>query len=744
MPDGVQIVEETVEVEVVPLERRLCQAVQVIRRTEGLGFWDDVRNGVHLRRHAGSYEASDLILFLMACFASGSGDNIKGFAKETADSGPGLAALVGRNRWMGQSSVSRALSAVCDDSLQELVEVMRGMWPRASALQKLSALGHRDAFDQSWQVFHYDGSVVPVRQRQLPRGDDLPTPKRRSEVIAARGYPGRKRAEAIVQRTLTQEAHSTWWVTCSVEPGNGDAQAMATVGAGEAAAHTGDASQRPRAIFVADGGSGGWAPLRAAIEAGLYGLVRCSRYDWLDLSDVRKRLYDPGWFAVTDSRSGPLRSAKELGIWQDASGHLFRVIVSRFAVVEAQTERCGAGREIDGWHYELFLCDAPAEAWPAQETVTLYYDRCGQENRFSMLNRRHHLGRIFNFRPQGQALAILVALIVWNVEVLLGAESLGHWDEDHPDLGPTPRNDIPVSPPVPPTDPAAAAAETLDGADHSCEPEPTVASAITVEASCSACEPEATAKETLDGVESDESSSETSGRSAHSTIEEAISARMQDWLSHHPGWTAPGPTLVCPAGTPMTSSLIGSTDSSITIRFRAPASACRCCPSFGGCTTSVKPRHFRKDFHMRVPFEGVTKEDLARLAFNRRNTVFAPGSRTVVPNIKEAPHPQVSSFQTGRYACRMSRLSVGELLRLHDESSSGLRYGIEVQVASAVHALLPSAIAPTPAQRQRRRKTFAERLAWNDLPAGSTVRLLTIRPKQNTRLSNKNSELEAA
>jgi hypothetical protein len=742
MPCGVRIVEEAVEVDVVPLEQRLSRAVKVIRRLEGLCLWHELRCGVHLRRRAGSYEALDLVLFLAACFSSGSGDDFKDFAKETASNGRELAALIGRDRWMGQSAVSRALSAVCDECLEELAAVMRGLWPQALALHSLSALGHRDAFDRPWQVFHYDGSVVPVRQRQLPQGDDMPAPRRSSATIAARGYPGRKRAEAVVQRTLTQEAHSTWWIAASVEPGNGDAHAMATVGAGEAAAYTAEESPRARAVFVADGGGGGWAPLRAAIEAGLYGLVRCSNYHWLDDRDVRKRVYEPGWFAVPDSRSGPSRSAKELGIWRDTSGHLFRVIVSRFAAAEAKTERGGAGREIDGWHYELYLFDAPADAWPAHETVRLYYDRCGQENRFAMLNRRYHLDRIFSFHKQGQALATLVGLMVWNVEVLLGAEALGSWDENHPDLEPTPRNDIPVPPPAPGVDsPDGAAADaTASSEGHSCEPEAMANGSIAAEATPSAAEPDATANGTTDGAGPIESTSEP-GSSTHTTLVQAISRKMQDWLTTHPGWAVDETTLVCPGGTPMTSSLIDSTDTSVVIRFRSPARACRGCSLRGRCTSSANAPNFRKEIQLRAEALRVNAEDLAELRFYRRS---ATPTSSISPNLDGTLQSAVSAIDRGPYACRMSRLSVGELLRLYDKSSSRSLYAIEVQRPAGARSPLPPAITPTPARRQRRRKTFAERLAWNDLPPGSTVRLLTVRIRRSVAETTEVHVKEAA
>ena len=80
MTDEVRVVEEDVQVEAVPLEPGLCQATKVIRRLKELGFWKRLRSSVHLRRRAGSYEALDLVLFLVAYFASGSG---KAFSRAT-------------------------------------------------------------------------------------------------------------------------------------------------------------------------------------------------------------------------------------------------------------------------------------------------------------------------------------------------------------------------------------------------------------------------------------------------------------------------------------------------------------------------------------------------------------------------------------------------------------------------------------------------------------------------------------
>ena len=401
-----------------------------------------------------------------------------------------------------------------------------------------------------------------------------------------------------------------------------------------------------------------------------------------------------------------------MGIWQDTSGHLFRIVVSRFAAAEAITNRGGSGHEIQGWHYELFLTDVPADAWPAQEVVRLYYDRCGQENRFAMLNHRYNLGRIFSFHKPGQALATLVALLVWNVEVLLGAEALEPWDEEHPDLRPKPRNDIPVPPP----EPGVEKTDAEDTAPSSEEQfsEPGATTIVATEADSS------TASDL-------ELTTEPSVPSNIEAIEQALSLKRQDWITKHPGWTEHSSTLVCPAGTLLTSSLLDSNDTSISIRFRAPASACCGCSLRGDCASSVKTLGFRKEIQLRAKVVRVTDEDLAALTFYRRVVSIAPPRIAATTNGAEALQCAVRFFHPGPYACRMARLCIGELLCLHDESSLHSKYAIKVQIPKETPAPLPPAIAPTPAQRQRRRKTFAERIAWNDLPSGSTVRLLIIR-----------------
>jgi hypothetical protein len=68
----------------------------------------------------------------------------------------------------------------------------------------------------------------------------------------------------------------------------------------------------------------------------------------------------------------------------------------------------------------LYATDLPAEAWPAAETVELYYGRGGQENRFAQEDRELELDRIFSYNLPGQELATVIALCLWNWRTMVG------------------------------------------------------------------------------------------------------------------------------------------------------------------------------------------------------------------------------------------------------------------------------------------------------------------------------------
>ncbi len=134
------------------------------------------------------------------------------------------------------------------------------------------------------------------------------------------------------------------------------------------------------------------------------------------------------WHDVADSRSGPRRQATELGrflVGRDDTGAavVSRLVVSRFACPDG--DKHGAGMVKDGFHYEVFATDLDAGAWPAADTVTLYYGRCGQESQFGQAIRRLRPGDVFCFDLCGQRLATALLMWVSNLRMTRAAAFVG-------------------------------------------------------------------------------------------------------------------------------------------------------------------------------------------------------------------------------------------------------------------------------------------------------------------------------
>jgi len=136
---------------------------------------------------------------------------------------------------------------------------------------------------------------------------------------------------------------------------------------------------------------------------------------------------------VPDSLSGPRREAAELGSLRLTAKELrlgeselpslqSRIVISRFAAGESKR---GVGIVRGPWQYELFGTSVPQERWPAAETVTAYYGRCAQENRFFQEDTQLGLDRIFSYHLPGQHLASAMGLFCWNVRLALGAKCFG-------------------------------------------------------------------------------------------------------------------------------------------------------------------------------------------------------------------------------------------------------------------------------------------------------------------------------
>jgi hypothetical protein len=97
------------------------------------------------------------------------------------------------------------------------------------------------------------------------------------------------------------------------------------------------------------------------------------------------------------------------------------VIVSRFKPHDEDKSR-GAGKLIDGWHYEMYVTDLECQAWPAAEAVALYYGRSGCENYYAQMNREMGLNRLFCYEPAGQLLVTALGRWLFGEQARWGAK----------------------------------------------------------------------------------------------------------------------------------------------------------------------------------------------------------------------------------------------------------------------------------------------------------------------------------
>ena len=243
------------------------------------------------------------------------------------------------------------------------------------------------------------------------------------------------------------------WLQAGIEPGNCAMPAALEV-AGHACAQAVTAAgiAPQRSLMRIDGAGGSAVALDPIAKRGIHHLVRLKSYGIFRLRAVQQLLAVGTWQWVADSGSEPRRQALDIGSWQlgadesqtDAPVVPTRLVVSRYAA----DRKHGAGVLIEGWLYELFGTSLDVSAWPAAETVELYYGRAAVENRFAQEARELHLHHVFSYKPAGQRLAVLVGMWLWNLRTVLGSRAVGP-------LGavPTPparvTQDVVAPPPVP-------------------------------------------------------------------------------------------------------------------------------------------------------------------------------------------------------------------------------------------------------------------------------------------------------
>lgn len=707
------------------------------------GLLQQLSQDCRLPRTSG-YQMLDLLSFFLAYFSSGRNCGISEFCRETHKFGQHLAAIGERKRWPTQSSISGMLSDVTEELVQKLNALLLGIGSDDSQLELHASTGYRDTCGDTWHVFHWDPTVTPLRQRALPHGSDLPEPTRYGQRLAAPGYSGRKRGELQLSRATLQHSGSALWRECIVKSGNISVETALPV----SMKTVNDWAQRhalspQKCVVCIDGVGQGWSQVRIGTGSPVCFLTRLGRLDVLEEPQARQRMASEKWERVSDSCSGPVRYAMDIGELERGDDWKARLVVSRFKSQDGIKH--GAGKVMDGWQYELYATDVPISAFGAPEVVTLYYGRNGLENRFHAEDCELGLDRVLSYCLEGQWLTQVVGLWVWNQSIILGAKCEQGLSCELPKQTPRAREEmkLPIHELPKQEEPVANEMTEAKGEGPGDSAEPVCAVLST--------------ESPLPGDE--QRSQEGSNPQQECKLSQESTVQWLNlpgrWptgtalpsLEDRPGWSwsqmPQGSAPTCSQGTTLRFHGLRPLRSGKTVLRYRGTQGCASCPIRRRCFGSKALKFIKElSFALQTPLEEAkpssdAPEALARPVESRMGAKSTDGQ---TQNVRLKPVPEVSP----------GALELCPPLML----PAVFRKRLNVLCGEAeltVELDLPPPPVPAPtwlakdcAARQRRRKTWAERLAWNALPEAAEVTVTLAESDPKGRLRSLQSELPIA
>jgi len=642
------------------------------------------------------YGMLDLVAFFLALSCGYSAGGIRGFGTQVKGCSRRLAAIAGRCSLMTSASVSRALCAA--DRIADMDAQVAWLLREGASVKQLvraAVVQTRDAWGQQWMVLDFDPKVGPQRQRALPEGEELPPARRRAAPLCAPGYPGRHRAETQVSTAVLSHVGAGLFVQATVHAGNTPfAQALGMACDAGAALADHCEMERSRTLIRFDG-AGGHAKAMAEVAArGLHFLTRQAHLALLSEPEIVAHLAQATWTPVADAKSGPRREATELGqyeVGRDSQGNAVspRMVVSRFACPDGVKH--GAGTVRDGWHYEVFATSLAASAWPAADTVALYYGRCGQENQFAQAIKHIRLGEVFCYDLAGQRLATALMMWVNNLRLVRAAAQVG-------DLGPLPVQQERTTQ----TEPSARSCR----GEAAQQPQP--------ELSQPGPEPEPEPEPALEPAPEPE----PEPKREPEPTSEPPSAALPAWQLCPRGLAAPLHNIRSSHGT------------GCYAIYRMPSGVCGSCPQLEGCTSSRNPAYARE---FSTPLPAAMLAERAQLLAQVRATMPSstrPNRSTSAPRQPPAAAPKPMSPPpsrwtppprqlAGRWEPANPALIPAELVRQWANDLRGI--AIEVRIVPAKQERNKPWLACSPARRQRRRHTWSERNQWAALSGSATI-----------------------
>ncbi len=372
--------------------------------------------------------------------------------------------------------------------------------------------------------------------------------------------------------------------------------------------------------------------------------------------------------------------------------------------------------------------------------MTAYYGRVGQENRFYQEDCELGLDRIFSYSPWGQQLANLIGLFVWNWRTSRGSELCAPMPATATQQPPRQVNDVEPDDGFDskPSNPAVTCSDT---GEPKYEP-PQLEHTTTIGAGIDE------ANETIAPVssDSDESTSEATPTEntvpiekhpTHTTENSNVVASKDeqlallgtaDWealLETTPQWHWNHKEgLLCPDNSVMRlHELRTQMNGDVLVRFRARISACQACSIRSSCTTSDSAR-FKKERGFAIhrgdieQFERL-RANAAPINTQRDQSSSNQGKRQASPPLWWPIAPET---QYGPHHVSWPSLVPAALKDVFATASDGIEIHVSVDRPGRPRLKkLPSYLAPTPADRQQRRKSWTWRANRNALPDRASV-----------------------
>lgn len=569
---------------------------------------------------------------------------------------------------------------------------------------------------RSWLFFDIDPTHMTTLEHPDSADPARPPVRHPRAQVAAPGYPGRKRADAIRSRMTVLLSHAQMWALTFAQPGNGQ-RTPAVERACDTIARIRDRLPEPRRACVvrADGEFGTVPSIAIVVRHELHYLIRCKDYHGIFAQPAVRAALQAG--SACEMRSPDSPVTRELldvphVAWRNADGRLVvhaRVVITRSPLPPGVTKP-SVGHLHEGFVYEVFVTDLPAEALSAAEIVSLYLGRGLLEKTLADEDRELPTDRWVTDHGPGQDLFQVLCQWVWNQRIALGASLL---DTPLPrvtryDVPVTPRDPTPLSS-VPDGRPAAATAEPAAPAGtepvklaaHAAATDPVVP--VRAEAT------DAARTEPVEPVARVEATDATPTEPVTSTAAPIPSAER---FGPSVFVRDPQGEVQCPAGHRMHRVESRMRRDGPRERYRAPRAACEACPLAPRCRGTAGPTS-----NGRIV-------DLPLASTDAASSVALASSPPVAKASRRLPLPVDSPTPSGAATARPRCLPVWQHAApcWTDLPASMMRRELQ-DTLDRQHVDI-SAPAPEPAyspvprmierdQRAHRRRTWDERLARN-------------------------------